>query len=758
MEDSDKNIEPKVEDKAQEIDEWADDQDLYKVEEDEQSSPEVQSEPENASPPPTSTENNQDQDEEEDKAKTPVEIALKQMQTQQNGGSGFSPPISNSPAPESNSDPSSEKNQGSYNNINVQSEEDDKLSAEDLKKQVDSFRKSVKDGDKIDDINRQTANLLTQSEQQNEILKSQAENGEKDEKKEPDDHIIETSQGMTLGETLVTNSIITRDQLEIALKEQRESTEKKELGTILVELNFISDTVLSKVLAETSGVQSVDLRSVALDQDLIRRIPKTVASRYKIIALHLEGSELSVATSDVYNVLALDQVKKHFSKSIQIKPFFANDFQITETIDQYYDYEMNMSAIIKEIESGSADLSGQEDSYVNPTVRLVDSMLTDAVKKGASDIHLEPESEFVRLRYRIDGRLLEIISFHKQYWSAISVRIKIVAGLNIAETRNPQDGRITMIMMGRKVDFRISTLPTVWGENVVSRILDKSRSLVKLSELGLSETHIKLLKTILKRPEGVIIVTGPTGSGKTTTLYSVLSYINNMETNIMTLEDPVEYQLPVIRQSQVRENSDLTFDRGIRTLMRQDPDIIFVGEVRDYDTAAMTVRAAMTGHQVFTTLHTNDALGAIPRLVDLGIKGSLLAGSIICSLAQRLARRLCYDCKKEYTPTEDECILLDMDPKNPPKLFKHVGCNKCYNTGYKGRIPLYEILPVDRELDDMISREASRKEMLDYAKSKGFTLMYEDGIDKVKQGITDIDEIINTVDMTERMRDVNIFL
>jgi type IV pilus assembly protein PilB len=613
------------------------------------------------------------------------------------------------------------------------------LNPEELKKQVAAFRKQLEQKkDKISLMNQEAA----------ESIEQQARTASGDDK----------SKAMTLGDRLVSKGLISRDQLEIALKEQRESLIKKELGTILVELNFITDTILSQMLSEASGVKSVDLRSMTLDTELIRRIPKNIATQYKIIALSLQGDELMVATSDVYNVLAIDQVKRFFHRSLKIIPLFANDFQITEVIDQYYDYEMNMYGIIKEIETGDVKYTGQEEGYVNPTVRLVDSIFIDAVKLGASDIHFEPESEFVRLRYRIDGRLIQIISFHKDYWSAIVVRIKILASLNIAETRNPQDGRISFMIMGRKVDFRISCLPTVYGENVVARILDKSRSLVALPELGLSDRNLTLLKRMLRRPEGVIIVTGPTGSGKTTTLYSVLSFINSMETNIMTLEDPVEYQLPVIRQSAVREGTEMTFDRGIRTLMRQDPDIIFVGEIRDADTAGMTIRAAMTGHQVFTTLHTNDALGAIPRLMDIGIKGSLLAGTIICSIAQRLARKLCNVCKEKYTPNADECKVLGLNPIDPPKLYRHKGCSKCYNTGYKGRVALYEILPIDKEFDDMISREASRKEMLNHALSQGYIPMAEDGIDKVKSGITDLEEIVGTIDMTEKLKDVSLFL
>lgn len=561
---------------------------------------------------------------------------------------------------------------------------------------------------------------------------------------------------VSLADKLLSSGYISKDQLEIALREQRESPTQKELGTILVELNFITDQDLSKILAETAGVESVDLKTFPLDTDLIRKIPKAIAIQYKIVALELKDEVLKIATSDVYNVIALDQLKKYFHKNVKVKIYYTSDFQISEVIDEHYDYDIDIQAILREIESGEHKFDMQDDTFVNPTVRLVDSILMDAVKLGASDIHFEPESEFVRVRYRVDGVLLEMFNFHKQFWSAIVVRIKVMSSLNIAETRNPQDGRITLMVMGRKVDFRVSSMPTIYGENIVTRILDKKKSLMPLTDLGLMQDQIDDIKLLLKRPEGIIILTGPTGCGKTTTLYSMLSTINSMEINIMTLEDPVEYQLPIIRQSSIKEGTNVTFDNGVRSLMRQDPDVIFVGEIRDNETAAMTVRAAMTGHQVFTTLHTNDAIGAIPRLIDLGIRGSIIAGSIVGCIAQRLARRLCNHCKEAYTATEDECKFLAVDPSNPPTLYRHKGCSKCFHTGYRGRIAIYEILAVDREFDDLIAREATRKEMLNYATSVGFKTMAEEGIIKILKGTTDIPEMISTVDMTERLRNVNL--
>ena len=477
-----------------------------------------------------------------------------------------------------------------------------------------------------------------------------------------------------------------------------------------------------------------------------------VALRHKVIAVSLTEDTLQLATTDVYNVLAVDQVRRFF-ENVQIEPIYCSEAEILELIDQYYDYELSIDGILREIETGERDLddlSGTEEGYVNPTVRLVDAMLVDSIKVGASDIHFEPEGQFLRLRYRIDGDLVQVRSFHRNYWPAIAVRIKIMSGMNIAETRMPQDGRISFQVMGREVDFRVATQPTVHGENIVMRLLDKTKSLVPLEDLGFADHNINLLKKLLKRPEGIIIVTGPTGSGKTTTLYSILSYINSMDVNIMTLEDPVEYQLPLIRQTNVREGT-IDFGNGIKSLMRQDPDIIFIGEVRDEDTALMAVRAALTGHQVFTTLHTNDALGAVPRLGDIGVPAHLLAGSLICTMAQRLARKLCQTCKKPRLATPEEAQILGFAPDSPPTVYDAVGCKQCRNTGHKGRTAIIEVLRVDEGLNELIATHATRNAMMNYALNNGFVTMVEDGIDKVLQGDIDIEQLISTLDMTDRM-------
>jgi len=474
-----------------------------------------------------------------------------------------------------------------------------------------------------------------------------------------------------------------------------------------------------------------------------------------VIPVSYKNDALQLAMADVYNVLAIDQVRRHMPRNAKIVPIYCTDSEILELIDQYYDYEISVDGILKEIETGIRDnsnkLDGRQEGYVNPTVRLVNALLVDAIKQGASDIHFEPEGTFLRLRYRIDGQMVQVRSFHRDYWSAMAVRIKIMSGMNIAETRNPQDGRISYNVLGRDVDFRVATQPTVHGENIVMRLLDKAKSLVPLEHLGFSDHNIAVLKKLLMRPEGIIIVTGPTGSGKTTTLYSILSYINNIDTNIMTLEDPVEYQLPLIRQSNVREGSGMDFLNGIKSLMRQDPDIIFVGEVRDEDTALMAVRAALTGHQVYTTLHTNDALGAIPRLGDIGVPAHLLSTSLIGCLAQRLARKLCQHCRQPRPATPEECKVMGVNPAEKPMVYEAKGCEKCSHKGYKGRTAIVEILRIDRGMDELIATHATRKVMMDYALSNGFITMQQDGINKVLAGEITLSELINTIDLTDRL-------
>ena len=435
---------------------------------------------------------------------------------------------------------------------------------------------------------------------------------------------------LRLGEILVKKGVTTHDQINIALTEQKRS--KEHLGKILVRLGFATEAIIRDVIGGVIGQESVDLTRAVADGEAVSMIPKAMARRLRILPLtyNSQHRRLTIAMADTFNVVALDQVNTHLGGNAEVIPVLAGEAEIEKSIDQFYGFELSVDGILHEIETGEIDyqsLDAESDEYSQPVVRLVNALLADAVKRNASDIHFEPEEGFLRFRYRIDGVLRQIRSLHKNYWSAIAVRVKVMSGMDIAETRAPQDGRISLSLSGRRVDFRVSTLPTVHGENIVLRVLDRQKGIVSFEQLGLKEDALHTLKLMVSRPEGIILVTGPTGSGKTTTLYSILSYLNTESVNIMTLEDPVEYPTTMIRQTSANETSRLDFASGIRSLMRQDPDIILVGEIRDEDTASMAFRAAMTGHQVFSTLHTNSALGSIPRLLDIGVKPDIIAGS-----------------------------------------------------------------------------------------------------------------------------------
>ncbi len=564
-----------------------------------------------------------------------------------------------------------------------------------------------------------------------------------------------TKSPLRLGELLVQKGIISQDQIRIALTEQKK--QKEHLGKILVRLGFATEAVVLDVLGGALGQQSIDLSKVVVDSEAVRLIPKDFARRYRILPLtyELNRNRLTVAMADTLNVVTIDQINALLGGDVEVVPLLATEADIEKAIDQFYGFELSVDGIIQEIETGEIDYASlEEDSgeYSQPVVRLVNALIADAVKRGASDIHLEPEQGFMRFRYRIDGVLRQIRSLHKKYWSAIAVRVKVMAGMDIAETRAPQDGRISLSLSGRPIDFRVSTMPTVHGENLVLRILDRQKGLVELPQLGLEESVLGSLRLMVARPEGIILVTGPTGSGKTTTLYSVLSHLNTETVNIMTLEDPVEYPMGQIRQTSINEAVRLDFATGVRAILRQDPDIILIGEVRDEETASMAFRAAMTGHQVFATLHTNNALGAIPRLLDLGIRPDIMAGNIIGIIAQRLVRKLCNQCKEAYEPSDLELRVLGIAASDPPPLiYRAKGCIHCDNQGYRGRIAVMELLRFDREIDALIARGATLSEIDAAATAKGFATLADAAGKRVIEGVTSIDEVSRVVDLTERL-------
>ena len=559
---------------------------------------------------------------------------------------------------------------------------------------------------------------------------------------------------MRMGDKLVSMGVITPDQLNVALQEKRISG--KMIGEVLVDLGFIDADTLSGFLAKSSGFNIFDPKKMLIDGEALSIIEKNVALKYHVLPFSLSevNKEILVAMADPYDVVALDILKKHMPKGIKLKPFVSTPQVISDAIDAAYGFASSVSAILKELEAQNpseleevAGLS-EEEAYSHPLVRLVNALIFEAVKAGASDLHFEPEENFVRLRYRLDGVLATVQILHRQHWNGISQRIKLMASLNIADKLAPQDGRIKMTVGGHEVDFRVSSLPTVHGENIVMRVLDKQSSIMPLSSLGFSDVNKQRIAKAQKRPEGIIIVTGPTGSGKTTTLYSMLNEINSVDVNIQTLEDPVEYSLPMIRQTQIREGV-LDFADGIRALLRQDPDIIFVGEVRDKTTADMALQAAMTGHQVYTSLHTNDSFGALPRLFDLGMMPGMVAGNIISIFAQRLTRTLCPNCKQPHKATDEECKLLGVT--EIPEIFKaqQGGCDQCLGQGYKGRVAIAEVLLFDEAMDEIVARKGTKAELNEVALAGGFKNMREDAMLKILEGKTTFDAVSKVVDISK---------
>lgn len=560
---------------------------------------------------------------------------------------------------------------------------------------------------------------------------------------------------LPLGKLLIQKGVISEDQLRIALIEQKRSNEP--LGKLLITLGFVTEATVRMALSENLNQQSADLTSLVVDAIALKLIPKEVAKRYRVfpIVYERQTDNLILAMSDTSNIVALDQISAMLVKGITISPLLVNESDIQRAIDQYYGFELSIDGILHEIETGEvnyASLGTTSDEYSQPMVRLMDAILADAVQNSASDIHFEPEQSFLRIRYRIDGILRQIRSLHKSYWPAMAVRLKVMSNMNIAETRAPQDGRISIKFSGRQIDFRASAQPTTHGENFVLRVLDRQKGLVPLDGLGLGEAELSLLKLMIARPDGVILVTGPTGSGKTTTLYSILNHINTESVNIMTLEDPVEYPMNMIRQTSVNESAKMGFAEGIRSMMRQDPDIILVGEIRDKETAEMAFSAAMTGHQVYSTLHTNSAIGSIPRLLDIGVVPDIMAGNIIGIIAQRLVRKLCTACREPHIADDVERRLLGLpETAGPQTLYRAVGCDHCAHQGYKGRIAIIELLKMTPALDEMVARRASSRELKTAAANSGFHSLIDDGVRRVLEGVTTLEEVGRVVDLTERL-------
>ncbi len=552
-----------------------------------------------------------------------------------------------------------------------------------------------------------------------------------------------------LGDVLLEGGLVTPDQLTHAVDEQHRLG--RSLGRVLVDGGILTEGQLVAALAAQIGMRFVDLGDVQVDGSALARVPGHVARRHTAIPIGYEDGKLVVAMADPANVFAIDDLRG-ISHS-DIKPVVATRNDVLAAIDRYYradDALDDLSSEIDSLDDEDEDLSNVKAAVDDaPIVKFVNLLITQAIQDRASDIHLEPTEHDLRVRYRIDGVLHETMRSPRSIQSGVISRLKIMADINIAERRIPQDGRLSVTAHGKKVDLRVATLPTVWGEKVVMRILDNSTAKMDLADLGFSDHNYDIYSQSFVKPYGMILVTGPTGSGKSTTLYATLNVVNRPEVNIITVEDPVEYRLGGINQVQVNVKAGLTFASALRSILRSDPDIVLIGEIRDHETAQIAIEASLTGHLVLSTLHTNDAPSSITRLTEMGIEPFLVGSALDCVLAQRLARKLCEKCKEPYEPTEEQLVSLSFPGWNPgeplPTLYRPVGCSNCAKTGYKGRLALHEVMAVTEEIERLTVQHASATTIGESAISNGMRLLREDGLRKAAAGITTIDEIFRVV-------------
>jgi type IV pilus assembly protein PilB len=564
-----------------------------------------------------------------------------------------------------------------------------------------------------------------------------------------------------LGDLLVSEGLLTQDQLKQALAEQKGKTDK--LGSILVRLSFINEEQLIGFLSRQYGIPSITLSNLDIDPETISLVPASIAKKYEIVPVKRIGTTLTLAVADPTNVFALDDIA--FMTNLQILPVVAPQGAIRKAIEQHYDQgsqaeTVSMADMLSEITTDVSNVEVVEtddatQGNVNvfelkesadeaPVVKLVNMVLVDAIRKGASDLHWEPYEKVFRIRFRIDGVLHEMIAPPKRLEPAILSRLKIMSNLDISERRLPQDGRIKLRYGSREIDFRVSILPTIFGEKAVLRILDKDNLQLDLTKLGFDPWSMDKFTSAIRQPYGMVLITGPTGSGKTTTLYSAIHTINSPEHNIMTAEDPVEYNLKGVNQVQINDGVGRNFAAVLRSFLRQDPDVILVGETRDLETAQISVRAALTGHLVFSTLHTNDCPSTIARLVDMGLQPFLISTSLLLVLAQRLGRKICKDCKEPVEGREEDLVPYGHVPEGREKVSfsKGKGCQTCNFTGMKGRVAIYEVMPISEGLRDMILKNATTAEMRALAQEQGMRTLRQSGLIKVLEGVTTVEEIL----------------
>ena len=549
-----------------------------------------------------------------------------------------------------------------------------------------------------------------------------------------------------LGQRLIEAGLITETQLQNALREQARTREY--LGRILIRLGYVSEEAVAAALSAQARVKYVDLGQYTPQSEATKLIPENFARQHFLVPLSYVGKVLVVAMANPLDIITIDELRRMSKGPVEVVG--ATQSEVLEALDRAYGVGVGAgwSEVVDQSlrhvmgRRGAGAVAETDVAKEPPIIKLVDSLITRAIQEGATDVHVEPEERLIRNRFRVDGILRQGPDIPKELQGAVTARIKVMSSLDIAENRLPQDGRIDFQFGGRQIDIRVSTFPTIRGENLVLRILDRGKLVLGLEQLGYSPDHLTLFKRVLQSPNGIILVSGPTGSGKTTTLYSALSYLNSEERNIITIEDPVEYEIPGIRQSQINVKAGLTFATGLRHILRQDPDVIMVGEMRDEETVDVAVRSALTGHLVFSTLHTNDAAGAIPRLTDMGAAPFLLASALVMIVGQRLVRSICVGCKEEAEADPVLLRRLGLEAKDDQlKFYRGKGCDKCGMTGYRGRIGIFELLRVTPEMTPLILERADSGSLQRAARAQGMRTMLEDGIRKALRGTTTLEEV-----------------
>jgi type IV pilus assembly protein PilB len=544
-----------------------------------------------------------------------------------------------------------------------------------------------------------------------------------------------------LGERLLEAGVVSQAQLTLALSEQRRNGGL--LGEILEKFGFVTQSEISKLLANDLQTEFVDVVHTVIDSDLLKLVPIEFAKQYQLIPLNREGALLTIAMANTFDVIGLDALEK--MTGLRIAVVAASTQSINEAIEQKYIQVNTIESLIDMIiRSGAAHLNDKAGTDA-PVIQLVDQIIAHAVRKRTTDIHIEPEEAVVRVRFRIDGILHQEVILPKAIQPVIIARLKIMGGLDVTEHRLPQDGRISFQLGRKQIDLRASTLPTQFGESIVLRVLDKTSVVLNLDSLGINQHHKSILTEAINKPHGIILVTGPTGSGKTTTLYAALSTMDAIHQSIFTLEDPVEYSLAMIRQTQINAEIGMSFASGLRALLRQDPDTILVGEIRDEETAQLAVRAALTGHLVLSTLHTNSAAGAIPRLINMGVEPYLISSTLIAVVAQRLVRKICPHCTDVDTDAEKYAKRLEFELLPTDTFKKGRGCKNCYNSGYHGRVAIYEILQIGNLLDFKVQLGVTEGDVMDAARKSGMRILRDDGIEKARAGICSLEDLDRVV-------------